>query len=281
MFYDPMIAKLITYGENREQAIERMGDALDAYYIRGVNHNISFLNALIAHPRFRKGHLTTNFIAEEYPEGFFPGDVPQADQLVPVAIAAVTHRIISQRATLISGQTRRFERPDRDEWVVVANGEHFRVNVQTVAHGFEVHHGDNIYRVTTDWRIGNPVVEAEINGTRVVMQIDRNGAGYRFYHRGAAIDTLVLTPAGAALTQHIIERDPPDLSKFLLSPMPGLLVRLSVAEGDEVKAGEELAAVEAMKMENSLRAVDNVTIAKVLVAEGDSLEVDQPILEFE
>jgi propionyl-CoA carboxylase alpha chain len=281
MFYDPMIAKLITYGANRDQAIERLGDALDAYYIRGVNHNISFLNALIAHPRFREGRLTTNFIAEEYPDGFHAADVPQADPLIPVSIAAVTHRIRDERASRISGQTRRFELTDRDDWVVIANGEHYAVNVQTVAHGFEVRYRDSVYRVTTDWVPGNPVVETEINGDAVIVQIDRQGAGFRLFHRGAVIDTLVLFPKAAELTRHMIVRPPPDLSKFLLSPMPGLLVRLSVAEGDEVKAGEELAAVEAMKMENSLRAVENGKVAKVLVTEGDSLEVDQPILEFE
>jgi propionyl-CoA carboxylase alpha chain len=124
-------------------------------------------------------------------------------------------------------------------------------------------------------------MQAEVNGTPIAMQIDRRGAGYRLYHRGAEIEMLVLPPRGARLTAHMIEREPEDLSKFLLSPMPGLLVRLSVAEGDEVKAGEELAAVEAMKMENSLRAEDNAKVAKILVSVGDSLEVDQPILEFE
>jgi propionyl-CoA carboxylase alpha chain len=281
MFYDPMIAKLITYGESRDQAIERMGDALDNYYIRGVNHNISFLNALIAHPRFREGRLTTNFIAEEYPDGFDSGHVPQSDPVITAAMAAVVHRKINSRASDISGQTRRFELTDREDWVVVANGTHFPVRLVEVAHGFEVKHEDAIYRITTDWQIGDPVLEAEVNGTPIYLQIDRTGAGYRLHHRGAVIDTLVLTPRGAELSGHMIERAPPDLSKFLLSPMPGLLVRLSVAEGDEVKTGEELAAVEAMKMENSLRAADNGVVAKILVSEGDSLEVDQPILEFE
>ncbi|MGD8828970.1 MAG: acetyl/propionyl/methylcrotonyl-CoA carboxylase subunit alpha [Pseudomonadales bacterium] len=281
MFYDPMIAKLITYGETRDQAIDRMGCALDAYYIRGVNHNISFLNALIAHPRFREGRLSTNFIAEEYPDGFHAADVPQADPMLPVAFAAVIHRIVNQRAALISGQTRRFELKERNDWVVIAGTDHYPVDVQSVAHGFEVRHGDAIYRVTTDWTIGEPVITGEINGSAVTMQLDRTPSGFRLHHRGAAIETTVLPPDGAALTRHMLERAPPDLSKFLLSPMPGLLVRLSVAEGDEVNSGEELAAVEAMKMENSLRATDNVKIAKILVAEGDSLEVDQPILEFE
>lgn len=281
MFYDPMIAKLITYGETREQAIQHMGDALDAYYIRGVNHNISFLNALIAHPRFGEGKLTTNFIAEEYPDGFRASDVPQIDPIIPVAIAAVVHRIIMHRGSQISGQTRRFELTERENSVVVANNRHHAVKIVEVAHGFEVEHEQSIYRITTDWMIGNPVLEAEVNGTAIAVQIDRTRVGYRLYHRGAEINAMVLSPGSAALTEHMIEREPPDLGKFLLSPMPGLLVRLSVTAGDEVKAGEELAAVEAMKMENSLRADDNVTIAKVLVEEGDSLEVDQPILEFE
>jgi len=281
MYYDPMIAKLITYGENREQAIERMGDALDAYYIRGVSHNISFLNALIAHPRFKEGRLTTNFIAEEYPDGFQPSHVPQNDPILPVAIAAIVHRIRLARDGQISGQTRRFERIGRDDWVVIANRVHYPVNVVAVAHGFEVRHEDSVYRITTDWQLGNPIVEAEVNNVPVALQLDRAGAGYRLYHRGAQIDVKVLSPHAAALTAHMIEREPPDLSKLLLSPMPGLLVRLSVAAGEEVKAGEELAAVEAMKMENSLRASDNLVIAKILVAEGDSLDVDQPIMEFE
>jgi len=281
MYYDPMIAKLITYGENREQAIERMADALDAYYIRGVSHNISFLNAVIAHPRFKEGRLTTNFIAEEYPDGFQPSHVPQDDPILPVAIAAIVHRIRLARDGQISGQTHRFERIARDDWVVIANRVHYPVNVVAVAHGFEVRHEDSVYRITTDWQLGNPIVEAEVNNVPVALQLDRAGAGYRLYHRGAQIDVKVLSPHAAALTAHMIEREPPDLSKLLLSPMPGLLVRLSVAAGEEVKAGEELAAVEAMKMENSLRASDNLVIAKILVAEGDSLDVDQPIMEFE
>ena len=137
------------------------------------------------------------------------------------------------------------------------------------------------YALIYDWAIGDPVVEAEVNGTPIAVQLDRDGPAFRLYHRGAEINALVLSPRGAELTQHMIEREPPNLSKFLLSPMPGLLIRLSVSAGDEVKAGEELAAVEAMKMENSLRATDNATIAKILVSEGDSLEVDQAILEFE
>ena len=207
--------------------------------------------------------------------------MPQADPGVLVAIAAVLHRMGLARAEHISGQTRRFERQLREDWVVIANRTHYPVNVVTVADGFEVRYQETVYRITTDWLPGNPVLEAEINGVLVIVQVERSGAGYRLFHRGAQFDALVLSPQAASLTVHMIEREAPDLGKVLLSPMPGLLVRLSVTEGDEVKAGEELAAIEAMKMENSLRAPYNVVIAKILVAQGDSLEVDQTIMEFE
>ncbi len=281
MYYDPMIAKLVSYGDTRDAAIEHLTDALDAYYIRGVSHNISFLNALITHPRFREGRLTTNFIAEEYPDGFHAGLLPQSDQVLPIAIAAVVHHKEVERAAQISGQTRRFERHIREDWVVVSPQGNHPVTLAPVEHGFEVTYQDAIYRVTTDWRIGDPIVAAEVNGRLVNVQVDRQGASYRIFHGGTQLDVMVVTPNVAALNEHMIEKEAPDMSRFLLSPMPGLLVRLAVSEGEEVKAGEELAVVEAMKMENSLRAEDDVVVAKVLAQEGASLDVDQPILEFE
>jgi propionyl-CoA carboxylase alpha chain len=276
MFYDPMIAKLVTYGATREAAIDHMADALDGYYIRGVSHNISFLNALILHPRFREGRLTTNFIAEEYADGFHAADVPQSDPIIPVAVTAVVHKRNVDRP--LDGA--RFGRYSRSEWVVVAGKTHYPVTIQAVEHGYEVIHDDHIYRVRTDWNFGDPLVQAEVNGHKVTVQIDRCRAGYKVFHRGNEQEIVVLTPKAAEFTAHMLEKVPPDLSKFLLSPMPGLLVRLAVKEGDEVKAGEELAVVEAMKMENSLRAVADGVVAKVLAAQGDSLMVDQPIVEF-
>jgi len=281
MFYDPMIAKLITYGEDREQAIDCMADALDAYYIRGVSHNISFLNALIMHPRFREGRLTTNFIAEEYPDGFHAADVPQSDPLIPVALAALVNVLSRAQAGQISGQAQDFERQQPDHWVVIANKAPYPVSVQRINNEFAVTHLDQIYRISMDWQFGQVLIHAEVNGAPVTVQLEPFKAGYRAFFRGAETILSVLTPRAAALLQHMIEKQPPDLSKFLLSPMPGLLVRLTVAEGDEVKAGEELAVIEAMKMENSLRAEEDGIVAKVMAAEGDSLMVDQAILEFE
>jgi propionyl-CoA carboxylase alpha chain len=281
MYYDPMIAKLIAYGDTREAAIDHLADALDAYYIRGVSHNISFLNALITHPRFREGRLTTNFIAEEYPDGFHARDLPQIDPMLPIAVAAIVHQRHMDRAANISGQTRRFERHISNDWVVINQDSHYPISITPVAHGFEVTHQESIFRIKTDWRIGDPIVVAEVNGKLVSVQVDLSGPGYRVFHAGTELDLLVVPPAAAALTTHMLEKVAPDLSRFLLSPMPGLLVRLAVKEGDEIKAGEELAVVEAMKMENSLRAEQDVKVAKVLANQGESLDVDQPILEFE
>lgn len=281
MYYDPMIAKLVTYGEDRQQAIDHMANALDAYYIRGVDHNISFLNALIRHPRFQAGDLTTNFIAEEYPDGFRAQDVVQSDVLIPIAVSAVVHARKLARAREISGQTHRFEYQDNHNWVVVANQEQYAINVKRIEHGYEVSYQDKIYRVTTDWEIGQCLVMAQVNGNHQCVALDTHRTGYKVYHHGSELELVILSPIAAELSQHMIPKEPPNLSNLLLSPMPGMLVRMSVAVGDEVLAGEELAVVEAMKMENSLRAEKDVVIAKILTKQGENLTVDQSIMEFE
>ena len=281
MFYDPMIAKLATWGESREAAIETMGEALDAYYIRGVNHNISFLGAVIAHERFRAGRLTTHFIDEEFPDGFQADSLPAGSADVPVLAAAVVHQTRTARAAEISGQTRRFARSANPDWVVVINKAPHPVRVRAIDNGFTVRVGDADHQVATQWRPGEPLFRARIDGVPVLAQVDVEGTGYKLFHRGAEVSALVLRARGAELIEHMIEKAPPDLSRFLLSPMSGLLVRLRVQAGDEVGADEELAVVEAMKMENSLRAVNDGVVKAVLASVGDSLEVDQPILEFE
>ena len=280
MFYDPMIAKLITRGADREQALANMSAALDAYYVRGVSHNISFLNALVAHPRFVEGRLSTSFIAEEYPDGFHPSDVLHDDPRLPVAIAAAVHRAFIGRAARLSGQLPSHEKAVESDFIVIVDRDHRPVEVVTIDGGYQVTVDGTVFRIISDWCLGEPLMHARVNDQTVCFQVDRVDARYRLFHRGSQVDALVVTPGTGKLFGHMLDKEPPDLSKFLLSPMPGLLVRLTVTEGDEVKAGEELAVVEAMKMENSLRADEDVVVTKVLAQEGESLIVDQPIVEF-
>jgi len=281
MYYDPMIAKLVTYGKDRQTAIDAMCDALDNYYIRGVSHNISFLNALVAHPRFAEGRLTTDFIPDEFPDGFDPTQVPQKDPALVVSIVALIHRAHMDRAAKLSGQLKSHERLVTDDWVIVIDDEYTDVNVVPIPGGYKVTQSDAVHEILTDWKLGEPLIHANVNGRNVTFQADAQGLAYKLFHHGAEIVALPLTPRAAELNRIMIKKLPPDLSKFLLSPMPGLLVKLKVAVGDEVKAGDELAVIEAMKMENSLRAGEDVVISKVMAGEGDSLVVDQHILEFE
>ncbi len=281
MFYDPMIAKLITYGADRNEAISRMQDALDAYCIRGVQHNISFLNALMVHPRFIEGRLTTNFIAEEYPDGFDASCVPREDPAKAIVVAAMIHRQYMDRAARLSGQLRGHERRVNDDWVVAIDGEYHAVTAIPANGGFRVEYQDKAYDVTTEWALGQPLLRASINGQEVCFQVERHGLWLRLVHRGNQTDALVMTPRSAELHALMPEKEAPDLSKFLLSPMPGLLVKISVEVGQEVKAGEELAVIEAMKMENVLRAEQDSTVAAINADAGDSLKVDQVIIEFE
>jgi propionyl-CoA carboxylase alpha chain len=281
MYYDPMIAKLITYGADRNEALQHMGEALDEYYIRGVSHNISFLNALISHPRFIEGRLTTNFIAEEYPDGFHAADVPQDDPALAVVVAGAMNMRLMDRAAQLTGQVPSHERRVPRDWVAIIGRDETPFSAKTIPGGYDITLGGKDYHVLTEWRAGEPLVRATVNGEAITFQQDKVRAGIRLFRRGAQINVMVCTPRAAELNRHMLEKIPPDLSKFLLSPMPGLLVKLSAQVGDEVKAGEELAVVEAMKMENSLRAVEDGIVAKVLADEGSSLVVDQPILEFE
>ncbi|MES9889365.1 MAG: 3-methylcrotonyl-CoA carboxylase, partial [Candidatus Sedimenticola sp. 6PFRAG1] len=227
MFYDPMIAKLVTYGETRDDAIARMQVALDEYYIRGVQHNISFLNALMAHPRFQEGRLTTNFIAEEYPDGFNAEMVPQEDPAKPIVVAAMIHRSYMDRAACMSGQMRGHEREVGSEWAVVIGSEIHQVVTKPTQNGYHVEYDGKAYSVITDWALGQPLFEGTINGEPLCLQVERDGLWYSLYYRGARTDALVMTPRAAELHALMPEKEEADLSRFLLSPMPGLLVKVS------------------------------------------------------
>ena len=280
MFYDPMIAKLVTWGDTRDDAIRMMRDALDAYCIQGVDSNIAFLSAVFSHPRFVAGRLSTDFIAEEYPNGFGADDVRLEDASGFVAVAAAVQRRYRERATSISGQMPGYESTVSDDWVVVMNGRENPCRATSVEGGVEVELEGRTYVVRSDWWFGQPLFRGTVNGEPKCFRIERRGVGYCLVHRGVEAEVWVLTPRQAELRALMPERVAPDLSRFLLSPMPGLLASLAVAEGDEVKAGQELAVVEAMKMENVLRAENDATVKVVHAAPGESLAVDQPILEF-
>ncbi|WP_439533762.1 acetyl-CoA carboxylase biotin carboxylase subunit [Polymorphobacter sp.] len=281
MFYDPMIAKLITWAPTRAEAIAAQADALDRYLIKGISHNIDFLASIMAHPRFQAGEqVTTGFIAEEYPEGFHGAPLDAETRLALVATAATTHVIAVERAQLIDGQLGGEGAVFSPDWVVELDGEQIPATIQADHSGFAVQIGDRTLDITTDWRLGQPLFEAEIDGQPRAIAVTRKGSVQTLTTRGAARRLRVLTPRAADLARHMIAKIPPDMSKYLLCPMPGLVVSVAVKEGDSIEAGQVLATVEAMKMENILRAEKSGTVAKVNAKPGDSLAVDAIIMEF-
>jgi propionyl-CoA carboxylase alpha chain len=281
MFYDPMIAKLITYGDNRKEATAYMCTALDRFLIRGVSSNLSFLSALMVHPRFVEGNMTTNMIGEEYPDGFHPADVPHQDPALIIAVAASMHRSYRDRAARIDGQLAGHERRVPNDWVVVMDDAYHPVNVVPVEGGHDVEHEGKTYAVRSHWEFGQHLFSGTINGRQLFAQVERMKQTFRLFHGGSQSDVRVLNPRAAELMQYMPVKTPPDMSRFLLSPMPGLLVSLAVKEGDTVNAGEELAVLEAMKMENTLYAERDCVVAKINYEPGASLAVDDKIMELE
>ncbi|PZO80798.1 MAG: acetyl/propionyl-CoA carboxylase subunit alpha [Sphingomonas hengshuiensis] len=281
MFYDPMIAKLITWAPTREAAIDAQVAALDRFELAGVGNNIDFLSAIMQHPRFREGALTTGFIAEEYPDGFHgaPADRSLLRQLAAIAVLVDLEQ--SRRARSIDGQLGMRE-PASTERIVTTGDHRFAVDVQDREGGHLVHiDGDVSLDVVMQWRPSQRVATARIDGTELAARVTRTIGGWKLTARGASHVVRVLPPHVAALTRHMIEKVPPDLSRFLLCPMPGLLTRVEVTEGQKVEAGQPLAVVEAMKMENILRAERPGTVARIAHDAGDSLAVDAVIMEFE
>ena len=281
MYYDPMVAKLITYGDTREEARAQMRAALDRFIIRGVSSNISFLSALMVHPRFVGGLMSTNMIGEEFPDGFHPADVPHEDPSISISVAAAMVRGYRDRAARIDGQLRGHERRVPDEWVVFMNNEYHPVSIVPAAGGHDVVYRGKTYAVRSDWEFGQPLFHGTLNGEEIYVQVERMGTIYRLAHGGSEADVLVLTPRAAELMKHMPVKEPPDMSGFLLSPMPGLLVSVAVKEGDAVRSGEELAVLEAMKMENTLYAERDGVVAKINFKPGDSVAVDDKIMELD
>ncbi|MCI5148531.1 MAG: acetyl/propionyl/methylcrotonyl-CoA carboxylase subunit alpha [Candidatus Electrothrix sp. MAN1_4] len=282
VYYDPMISKLVTRGEDREEAIAAMQDALDEYVIQGVSTNINFLATLVAHPRFQQGDLSTGFIEEEFADGFRDTETTVDAPDVPIVVAGIVHRLYMDRAAKISGQMAGHERRVQDSWVVIVGEEHMPLSVKPFQAdcGYRVDYNGSNYRVKTDWQFSQQVFHGTINNQRFCLQVSRQGLGYSICYRGLRIDALVVAPNVAELYRFMPKTAALDLSKLVLAPMPGLLVKLAVEAGDEVKVGQKLAVIEAMKMENVLRAPADGEIADVAVNLGDCLTVDQVILEF-
>ena len=280
MYYDSMIAKLICHGATRDQAIARMRAALNAFVIRGVASNIAFQAALMQHPRFVSGNFNTGFIAEEFPKGFHSGALVHDDPLLLAAVAALARRRYIARAVQTSGQLRGHRRRVDHDWVVTVAGRRFSLRLTPVEGGCTIACDGESYELRSDWKLGQPIFHGTWNGEPVCLQLQRIGWRYRVIHWGTQVDVEVLNARDAHLLSLMPEKPKPDLSRFLLSPMPGLLAELCVKPGQEVKAGEKLAVIEAMKMENVLRAEADGVVKEVRAVQGDSLAVDQAILEF-
>ena len=293
MHYDSMIAKLIVHGTDRADAIAKMREALDGFVIRGVASNIPFQAALLAHPKFVAGDFNTGFIAEHYAGGFKAEDVVHDDPDFLVALAAYANRRALQRSAGIGGQLRGHEFRVGEEFVVVkldAEGRHERQAAKVS--DFEAKSGSSVvetngrrYAICSNWHLGGARIRGTVDGRAFTAQVERgvgkNPLAIRIVHHGARLDAMVLTPRTAELHALMPFKAPPDMSRFLLSPMPGLLVDIAVQPGQKVQAGERIAVIEAMKMENVLFAAADGVVGKVLAGKGESLAVDQPIVEFE
>ena len=282
MYYDPMIAKLCTWAPTRAAAIEEMRVALDAFEVEGIGHNLPFLSAVYDHPKFVAGDITTAFIAEEYPEGFDGVRLPDDALRRVAAAAAAMYRVAEIRRTRISGRMDNHERQVGDDWVVHAQGQSFPVRLTADPSGTTVAFSTgSAMRVESDWTPGARLARIAIDGVPLVLKVDKITGGYRLRTRGADLKVHVRTPRAADLAALMPEKLAPDTSKMLLCPMPGLIVKVDVAEGEEVHEGQALCTVEAMKMENILRAERKGVVAKINAGAGDSLAVDDVIMEFE
>jgi propionyl-CoA carboxylase alpha chain len=286
MFYDSMIAKLIVHGLDRDDAIAKMREALNGFVIRGVSSNIPFQSALLAHPQFVAGQFNTGFIAEHYGKGFRAEDVPHDDPDFLIALAAAMYRRYRERAVGISGQLAGHGVGIGQAFTAVVRGEggaHRHVPLQIEAEGantLTITIGERRYAIAKDWRFGGVRATGQCNGRPFTAQLERHGMWYRVAHNGCRIDAQLMSARAAELLRLMPFKAPPDLSRFLLSPMPGLLADIVVQPGQKVLAGERLAVIEAMKMENILTANRDGTVDRVLANKGESLAVDQPILSF-
>ncbi|MFY9245133.1 MAG: acetyl/propionyl/methylcrotonyl-CoA carboxylase subunit alpha [Roseicyclus sp.] len=281
MFYDPMIAKLCTWAPDRLGAINAMRVALDGFEVEGIGHNLPFLSAVMEHERFVSGNITTAFIAEEYPDGFTGASLADDAAQRVAAAAAAMHRVAEIRRTRVSGRMDNHERRVGGDWIVTLQGQDFPVTIAADHDGATVSFADGqAMRVTSDWTPGDQLARLMVDGAPLVLKVGKIPGGFRIRTRGADLKVHVRTPRQAELARLMPEKLPPDTSKFLLCPMPGLIVKIDVEIGQEVQEGQALCTIEAMKMENILRAERRGVVAAITCAPGDSLAVDEIIIEF-
>ncbi|WP_420568178.1 acetyl-CoA carboxylase biotin carboxylase subunit [Thalassovita sp.] len=283
MYYDPMIAKLCTWAPTRDQAIEAMRNALDSFELEGIGHNLPFVSAVMDHPIFIAGDMTTAFIEEQYPEGFEGVELPEDTLRKIAASAAAMHRVAEIRRTRVSGRMDNHERHVGSDWVVSLQDKEFPVSIDADQAGSTVSFADGTaLRVSSDWTPGDSLATIALGeDDGLVLKVDKITQGFRIRSRGADLKVRVRSPRQAELAQLMPEKLPPDTSKMLLCPMPGLVVKIDVEVGDEVQEGQALCTIEAMKMENILRAEKKGTVSKINAGAGDSLAVDEVIMEFE
>src|SRR5690606_349496 len=285
MFYDPMVAKLCTWAPTRAKAIDAMSDALDEFVVDGIEHNIPFLSALMQHPRWREGRLSTGFIAEEYPDGFAPTEPTEEDKAVLAAVATAVELLRRDRLDRLQGRLAPHSGALKTEWVVKVNEDYLPVSVHDgmVSIPLEIDvsvNGGEVFTVSSDWRPGDAVWRGKVGTRAVSAQLRPLLNGVRIAWRGMSVSARAMLPRTAELERLMPVKLPPDTSRMLLCPMPGLVVSIAASEGQEVKAGETLAVVEAMKMENVLRAERDLVVAKLKARPGDSLAVDAVIMAF-
>jgi propionyl-CoA carboxylase alpha chain len=281
MHYDSMIAKLICHGETRTQAIETMREALNGFLIRGVSSNTQFQSALLQHPQFVSGIFTTAFIADNYPDGFSAASSGHHDIVLLAAVAAFARRQYIDRAVKISGRMHGHERQVGPHWAVLIEGVNYPVTMTEIPGGYLIQHADRDYRIVSGWQFRELIFRGTCNEQPICMQLERSGLEYRITHLGKQVKAVVMTAKADRLLARMPAKAPPDMSRFLLSPMPGLLREIAIAPGQAVRAGEKIAVIEAMKMENILKAEKDCTIKRVVAQEGENLSVDQVIVEFE
>ena len=280
MFYDAMVAKLITYGTTRKDALEKMQSSLGEFVIRGISHNISFLEALMAHPRFAAGDITTKFIEEEYPDGFFGAEITSETTKVFLATAALIYLEDAYRACTISGQMEGRQRQIGNRWVVSIENDSFHIYIKKVEGGFDIKHDAEDIEIRTSWTLGNRLLHGTVNGRQVFVQIEYIAGGFLLTHAGSKVKATVRTPRVAELDKFMPEPKDSANAMEIKAPISGMIVDVKVKEGQNVKKGQELFILEAMKMENIICAEKDCKINKIHLKKGDTTVYGQVVIEL-